>query len=209
MGLAISTHVLAGLLGNDEQAAQSCRDRLAALNRVLEKHGLPAHVESETAGPVTARDHVDSFPYSFLHYLRRAYAYVHDDCVDDLCPVGPAEDPTDDAVLETATSAFASHLLCHSDAEGFYVPIAFTRVIADDDLAGGLLGSSQSLLAELVAVAPAIGIELTGATLSDEAAAALVAEDETGPYARERLVWLTLFEQARVSIANNTLIEFG
>ena len=40
---------------------------------------------------------------------------------------------------------FDSHLLCHSDCEGFYLPIDFADVIVDAKnqmrIAGGLLGS--------------------------------------------------------------------
>ena len=112
-------------------------------------------------------------------------------------------------MVEEANILLDSHLLCHSDAEGYYVPIDFADIIVDDEIPGGMIGSSQRLFAELVAVAPAIGIELDGTVLSDKVAAALADDNDSVPYATERLVWLTLFEQARVSIANGTLIVFN
>jgi hypothetical protein len=207
MGLAISTHFLVDMIHNDAEGEGWFRDNLERLNELLEKEGLPPHVEPEVKGAAKARRHVGSFPYSFLHYLRRAYAYVHED--QPLTPLAEGDDPSEDPMVEEANVLLDSHLLCHSDAEGYYVPIDFADIIVDDDIPGGMIGSTQRLFAELVAVAPAIGIELDGTVLSDKVAAALSEEDDTVPYATERLVWLSMFEAARVSIANHTLIVFN
>jgi hypothetical protein len=207
MGLAISTHFLVDMITNDAEGEAWFRDHMKQLAVILAKEGLPPHVEPEVRGPAKARRHVGSFPYSFLHYLRRAYAYVHED--EPLTPLAEGVDPNDDPMVEEANVLLDSHLLCHSDAEGYYVPFDFENIIVDDAIPGGMIGSSQRLFAELVAVAPAIGIELDGTVLSDAVAAALAKEAQTVPYATERLVWLTLYEQARVSIANRTLIVFN
>jgi hypothetical protein len=207
MGLAISTHFLVDMITNDAEGEAWFRDHMKHLAAILAKEGLPPHVEPEVRGPAKARRHVGSFPYSFLHYLRRAYAYVHED--EPLTPLAEGDDPNDDPMVEEANVLLDSHLLCHSDAEGYYVPFDFENIIVDDAIPGGMVGSSQRLFAELVAVAPAIGIELDGTVLSDKVAAALAKEAQTVPYATERLVWLTLYEQARVSIANRTLIVFN
>jgi hypothetical protein len=207
MGLTISTHYLVDLLANDAEGATWFRDHVKNLNAILAGEGLPLHVEPETPGTAKARRHVGSFPYSFLHYLRRAYACVHED--EPLVPLAEGSDPTEDPMVEEANVLLDSHLLCHSDAEGYYVPIDFADIIVDDAIPGGMIGSSQRLFAELVAVAPAIGIALDGSVLSDKLAAELAEEGDRVPYAIERLVWLALFEAARVSIANGTLIVFS
>src|SRR6202008_5022884 len=112
-----------------------------------------------------------SMPYSFIHYLRRAYAHRAADPAWMAAPLDEDEDPTDDPVLEEETEMLSSHLLCHSDAEGFYVPVDFDDVLfeeaEDGELPGGMLGSSYRLLDELVVVAPALGIRLDDGQLSD------------------------------------------
>ena len=209
MGLALSSRLLADLLVNDVEGAEQLKTQIAVLNEVLAANGLPPHHEPEVDGAARPRAFCGGFPYSFLHYLRRAFARVREG--QPLTPVAPGDDPLDDPVVESATDMMDSHLLCHSDAEGFYVPVDFARILvdADDRVPGGLVGSTYRLMAELVEVAPALGIALVDGRLSDADAARLAAEnDEQAPYWRERLVWLALYESARVSIANKSLLVF-
>jgi hypothetical protein len=66
------------------------------------------------------------------------------------------------------------------------------------------------LLDELAAVAAPLGIVLHNGQLHDADANAIADENETGgPYWIERLVWLTLFEAARLSIEHRAAIHFG
>jgi hypothetical protein len=207
MGLALSTGYLAEL---DAEGAGWFRSSVAIVNQVLADEKLPPHVEPDHAGPERARSHCSSFPYSFLHYLRRAFARLREG--QPITPVAKGEDPSEDPAIEDAASTFDAHLLCHSDCEGFYVPVDFAEVIFDIQkrgLAGGMLGSSVRLLNELVEVAPALGIELQNGQLSDDEARKLSMEDdESAPFWHERLVWLALYENARVSVANKTLLVF-
>lgn len=207
MGLAINTHFLADMLENDAEGAEWIRENLEIVNALLAENGLHAHEEPTTV-TTKPRRHCGSFPYSFLHYLRRAFAYVREGQ-----PLTPADDnPSADPAIEEASTLFDTHLLCHSDAEGYYVPIDFSDVIFDLEergLPGGSLGSTQRLMAELVETAPAIGIDVKDGQVSDQVVAALNADGEDRPYWRERLVWLALFEAARVSLADKTMIVFS
>ncbi len=208
MGLAVSTHVLADMLANDAEGAEAIAENIACVNELLAEEKLPAHVEP-TEIRTRMRAHTGSFPYSFLHYLRRAFAYVHEEMI--LTPVADGEDPSEDEAIEEASTLFDTHLLCHSDAEGYYVPVDFEDVIFDPDdrgLPGGSLGSTQRLMAELVEAAPELGITLEHGRLSDAEVTAINADGGSGPYWRERLVWLTMFEAARVSLADKTMIVF-
>jgi hypothetical protein len=104
-----------------------------------------------------------------------------------------------------------SHLLCHSDAEGFYFPIDFDDVIFDEDgsLPGGMLGSTQRLMQELITLAPYLGIKLQNGELSDSAAARLNEGSEAaGPLWIEKCVWLSIFEAARLSLKHKAAIWF-
>ena len=171
MGLAISTHFLADMLANDAEGAESITESIALVNEFLDEAGLPRHTEP-TEVRTRKRPHTSSFPYSFLHYLRRAFACVHE--VRILTPVAEDDDPSEDDAIEDASTLFDTHLLCHLDAEGYYVPIEFEDVIFDTDergLAGGSLGSTQRLMAAALtggqAVTEDLGLELENLALTD------------------------------------------
>jgi hypothetical protein len=213
VGLAIEVGILPDLLANDAEGAEWFEDALAAVNRVLKAERLPAHVEPREPLPGTSRAALDAFPYSTLHHLRRAYAHRVGDPQWMATARPDGGDPADDPEVEALTEQFTSHLLCHSDSEGFYVPIDFADVLTsteDEDLPGGMLGSSFRLREELVLVAPALGISLVDGTLSDDEARrinALVTAD--GPLWQEHAAWIALFEAARLSIAHRSAIVFS
>ncbi|QIS14870.1 hypothetical protein [Nocardia arthritidis] len=209
MGLAIGTHELADLLAEEyPEEVEEYQADLDTINLLLAGEGLPQHDEPRVHGPAKPREHLGSFPYSFLHYLRRAYAHAYENPDRPLAPVADGEHPADDRLVEGLQYIFETHLICHSDAEGYYVPIDFEVVLADEDLTGGMVGSSVALLRELIFVAPYLGIELHDGELTDAAAAAVNETPVDHPFERERIVWLALFENARVSVANGTMITF-
>jgi hypothetical protein len=205
MGLAVGVGVLADLIIHDEEGADWLRRSLADVNTVLARNDLPAHREPERFGKPPRLHGCMSFPYSFLHYLRRAFAHVREGL-----PV-PDDDelrPKHDRVVEDAGSMLDSHLLCHSDAEGFYVPIDFEEPIFDDDVLAHMLGSSQGLLRELIEVAPHIDIALVDNRPTPACEAELRDIEDGGRLWRERLVWYTLFEAATLSIEHGSAIVF-
>jgi hypothetical protein len=214
MGLAISVGALADLLENDTEGAEWLQEDLVVVNKVLAAAGLPPHAEPRELPPLDSRASLDSFPYSFIHHLRRAYAHRLVSSHWVATPVEDGIDPADDPAIQAALDELDSHLICHSDAEGFYVPVEFDEVLFSDsddvELSGGMLGSSYRLRDELVLVAPALGIALTDGQLSDEEAErieGLIDADE-GLY-REYASWLLLYESARLSIAHRTAIVFS
>ena len=211
MGLGIEVGYLADMLANDPEGAEWFEHEMASVNRVLAAEGLPAHVEPRIAPPA-GRCRTTGFPYSTLHHLRRAYAHRVADPGWMATPVPEGVDPADDDEVEARTERFESHLLCHSDSEGFYLPIDFAQVVfanEDDDIPGGLLGSTQRLRAELALVAPALGIALEAdGELADAEAARLDAIDTDHPLWRELLAWFALWEAARRSLASGCAIVF-
>ena len=214
MGLAISIGVLADRLENDPEGAEWFEEDLAAANRLLVSQGLPPHIEPRELRPPRPRASLFSVPYSFVHHLRRAYAHRASQPTWIATPVAEGVDPTTDPALQAQLDLLESHLICHSDAEGFYLPIDFPDVIFagpdDTDLPGGMLGSSHQLLKELVLVAPALGIHLSGDHLSDAEAARIdgLACKDKGLF-RELSSWLLLYEAARRSIQYKTAIVFS
>ena len=223
MGLAVCVGMLAELLEDEPEGAEAFEEELAEANRVLAAAGLPQHTEPREPLELDSRASIDGFPYSFIHYLRRAYAHrvLSPDWM--ATPLADDVDPTADPKIQALLDGPESHLLCHSDAEGFYVPVDFKDVLFDENddeededdeeeetgLPGGMLGSSYRLLEELVFVAPALGIRLTNGKLSDEEAERIDALiDEDGGLYREYVSWLLLYESARLSIAHKTAIVF-
>lgn len=203
MGLAISVGLLADLQANDPEGAQWVNDELRKINGVLLKLGLRAHVEGR--GRVPSARACTSFPYSFLHYLRRAYVcHIEGKALRD----GDITE-TDDRLIADISMDMSSHLLCHSDCEGWYVPVDFDEPIFDDNIPGGeMLGSSQKLLAEVLSVAEFLGIEVIHGAPSDAAKRELEAIEDDGPNWRARLVWYTVWEAAQLSVTHKTAISF-
>jgi hypothetical protein len=213
MGLNISVGLLADLAENDEAGAAWLRSVFQGINDVLAEGDLPTYAEPEQLEPMHSRAETNTFPYGFLHYLRRFYARVEYD--PDWIPelVADSDSPIDDPVLSEAMYQMTSHLLCHSDSEGFYLPIVLEEIVVDvsgaDRIPGGIVGSSYALRQELMAIAPSLGIKLRGGQLSDDEATrinGLVAK-ETGFWV-ELMVWMALFEAARLSIEHGTAIAF-
>lgn len=211
MGLGIAVGMLADLLENDEEGAEWTRKALVGVNAVLKKNGLPEHVEPTELPSAEPRSGLLGFPYSWLHYLRRVYAHAAHD--DHWAPrrLPPMNDPAADPVLEDETMMMSSHLLCHSDCEGYYVPVEFPEPLFDDEglIPGGMLGSSHQLMRELVQVAPVLGIQLANGVLSDDEVRRIDAIVEAeGAQFIEHAVWLSLFEASRLSLEHKTAVCF-
>lgn len=212
MSLAVSVGVLA-VDDADPEWIDHLRESFRQVNRVLAAHGLPLHEEPECLPDLPYRGQLLSFPYSWLHYLRRAVAFARQ-APDQFCPVAEGVDPSADERLDDELSIFVgSHLICHSDCEGFYVPIDFPEPLYDDQerrLPGEILGSSQRALQEVRQAAPLLGIPLEGGNLSDEVAKNIAGEkDGSNPYWIERQVWLTMFEALRHSVEYKCAVAFN
>ena len=79
MGLGVSIGALADFIIHDEEGAEWQRRSLTQVNAVLARHKLPTHEEPERFTHRPHQSACTSFPYSFLHYLRRAFAHVRED----------------------------------------------------------------------------------------------------------------------------------
>lgn len=211
MGLAIEIGVYADLMVHDHEGAKNLEESFLNLNQVLREHGIDEHKEPKSLTGVKSRAWCTSFPYSYLHYLRRFYAKTITQPDWSPVPVIEGEDPAKDPVVEEESLMFESHLLCHSDCEGFYLPLVFNEILFDQDerIAGGLLCSSYQLLSELIYIAPKLGIALVDTQLTNDEVERLnqLASSEKG-FFRELSVWLALFEAANLSIEYKTAIIF-
>lgn len=212
MGLSIEVGLLAFRVSTEPEGAEWLREVFGRVNLLLAQHNLPAHAEPERLPPLHSRARERGFSYSFLHYLRRVAAHAAEDPDWVATPLPDGEDPARDAVLAERYYLLDSHLLCHSDSEGFYLPQDFKKVLfgEDEKIPGGMVGSSPALLRELVRMAPALGIRLEESQLTDVEVARLtdLIAGNAGIF-RELIVWIALFEAARLSIEHGAAICFA
>jgi hypothetical protein len=170
MGLALEVGILAGLRENDEEGYHYFRSQLKALNSHLQHAKLPTHTEPENCDVWSC----EMYGYSGLHYLRRLAAHL--DSTGQLPEPGD-DDASRDPFLEKYYQQFDGvkasftkqldfkrgfdHLIVHSDAEGFYLPIDFPTVLypaSELGIAGGMVGSSHRLLKECQRIAEQLEI---------------------------------------------------
>ena len=174
MGLCLEVGILADLRDNDEEGYHYYRGQFRGLNSDLQRAQLPEHLEPEDCEVWSC----EMFGYSGLHYLRRLAAHL--DLTGQL-PRPGGDDASKDPLLERyhqhangVKAWFMSggdkkqdfqrrfdHLILHSDAEGFYLPIDFPSVVYPEPelgIAGGIVGSSQSLLRECQRIAEELQI---------------------------------------------------
>lgn len=175
MGLSLEVGILADLRENDEEGYQHFRDQFDALNTHLSGASLPLHDEPVDCDVWSC----EMFGYSGLHYLRRIAAHL--DSSGQLPDPG-SDNASEDLVLKQyfehvigrkpplAQRIFAKqprflrafdHLIVHSDAEGFYLPIEFSDVLYPDEkleVAGGMIGSAVRLLDECKRIANVLEI---------------------------------------------------
>jgi hypothetical protein len=150
-------------------------------------------------------------PYVWLHHLRRAVAYARQ-APQEFAPLAEQAHPMQDARLrEEVYVIMKSHLICHSDASGFYVPVEFRgEPLYDPHLEGLRLGSSQTALAELTQTAPLLGIDLIDGGPTKTSIDSIREEGERKhPLWIERKVWLSLYEKFRLSVEHGTAVVFG
>ena len=212
MGLALQVGLLADLVENDPEGAEFLSRDLEQLNAALLEQGLPSHSEPRDLAPFTDRSKIIGYPYSFLHRLRRVYAHVIREPGWEATPAAEDYSAEADTLVADESLEFRSHLLVHSDCDGFYVPIDFEEpIFADDKMrGGGIIGSSQRLFNELVLIAPSLGIRLESDHSLSDAEAQRISEliEAEVPLSVELIVWFTFYEAARLSIELKSVICF-
>lgn len=193
-------------------------EELAQYDKVLAEAGLPpVPVYQYMPGLSGEVAPVAGFDYDALHFLRRAHLL-------QVCglPVTPVDELGGDyeQLLEMFEStAQQSHLVWHYDHAGAYVPVDFPHPLSSDELlaGGGPLGSSHTLLRELEAVAPALGIDPANprprrsrrSPRRSWRSRMVPAPHDSSPFARERHVWLGLHAAATRSLAQGSMIVFS
>lgn len=206
MGLSISVGMLHDQARNDAEGLEYHRrafDRLAA---ALAAEGIDWQ-EPPLDGPAGDPGFSGGFPYRYLTRLRRVLVLA-----GRAEPVGPvAEDGAEwEAACELVqdeASMFASHLICHADNAGYYVPVDFADPLflpaAAGVAGGGMVGSTQRLLHELLGIAPALGIAVDAAGYATDEPS-----DTEGWFEAERYAWHQLHRACLAGLADGHAIVF-
>ena len=95
MGLAVSLGVLVDDPDNDPEGIEWLEKNFQHVKRILTANGLPPHEEPRDLPDLPYRGQLMGFPYSWLHYLRRAVAFARQ-APEEFCPVPDGEDPSED-----------------------------------------------------------------------------------------------------------------
>lgn len=175
MGLGITVGMLSDLKRNDPEGAQYFRSQFEEMRAILKSLGLPRYVEPEDLPDSQVQSYA-MFGYSGLHTLRRLAAHV---MTGRPLPEPGGRDSAQDPILSAIYSGedplsllagpkpvgcpWFAHLLEHSDAEGYYLPVNFDEVIhapENSEVAGGAIGSSYRLLEETEYLMNLIGVPL-------------------------------------------------
>lgn len=177
MGLSLSVGYLAEVVGGDPKGSPVVSGYFARLNEALVAAGYKPHREPVELDE-SLRFSCDMWGYSGLHHLRRIAAYA---ALDLPMPPPVSKGATDDPVLKryytevTQSPSLVSrlfrsrsgdslryqHLIVHSDAEGYYVPQDFPRVIFPAEslkIPGAMIGSVLRLHQECRSLAKLLEI---------------------------------------------------
>lgn len=229
MGLALSVGILADLKANDPEGFKDFVGFFDSLNEFLKSIDLEVHNEPLDIEVWDA----EMFGYSGLHRLRRLAAYI-DSGLELPGPGGihSSKDETLEAYFDDVIGKRTGfigllirrkkkfrrefdHLIVHSDAEGFYLPVDFPNVlIASDDIEvpGGMVGSVPRLLSECERLARILNIP---SSLTSDSEELWDAADTQGDgdvlweqYGVESFTCVALNEACRRSIETGAAIVF-
>lgn len=199
---------------NDAEGLEYHRSAFARLSRALTAEDI-GWQEPEITDPPRTRTFSAGFPYGYLTQLRRILVLKEfGEPVTSALEVGEHQYELDCEKVRDETTRFDSHLLCHSDSAGYYVPVDFEDPLFLPDEAGveggGIVGSSQRLLAELSGIASSIGIDLDeeGVPLAAGETGRAADPVTDGPFETERFAWRGLYRACLASIAGGHAIVF-
>lgn len=222
MGLGAEVGILADLRENDEEGYEDLLQQFTAVNEALRAEGLPAHREPDDIGDENVW-FCEIGSYETIHHLRRLAAYLW--AGRGLPQPGAVTSESDAALMGDCYAMLfddnspyrAAHLIFHSDAEGFYLPVPFRDVIYPEDdlgIAGGMIGSSPMLMEECQHIAAVLELPLDDGLVWKGEADWVPPEDTAqgnrvwAKYPSEsRTCWL-LHNACRVSIASGCAISF-
>ncbi len=178
------------------------------IGEVLENHGLNKYTENFELCDKNLILPEISCSYKDLHCLRYLSAKIIENkyWLPDISLEAKYKIPS--KLRNEIYQDRKSHLICHSDFDGYYIPIDFNKVIYEPEVCGWL-GSSFRLCQELTEIAKRLNFELGEYTsdlrkLSDERSEEL----KESPFKHQKWLLLCLYNVAKASIIYNSAIYY-
>lgn len=231
MGLGITVGMLSDMAKDDPEGAEEFSAQMDQINEFLASISVKPHTENKNC-PVLG---LDMYGYSGLHYLRRLAAHL---AFTNKMPEPGDKTAADDPhiakynhLLDRKSPSFwgklfgkpmtpffrFDHLMWHSDAEGYYLPVEFEKVLFPPDnfdiAGGGMIGSSFKLMEELTQLAKHLELPLD---LDPESEEIWDAPERQGSgslkwqkYGVESFSCLRLYYAAKHSIEHSCAMVFG
>jgi len=214
LGLDLRVGVLAD--PNEADSYAHYKVQFEILNKALRAKGIGEHVEPEKLDDIFTCD----MSHNAVHCLRRVAAYL---ALGKPIPPPCSGDATEDPILSLFYSDQVrkeerlkyQHLIDHSDAEGFYVPLDFERPLDTSFVSpdSWMLGSTQRLRAECSELAHALNMPLGMHHDSEDLWLAAEAQGR-GPlrwqqYAIETFACLRLLAACDASLRTKAAIVFA
>jgi hypothetical protein len=228
MGLSLEVGMLADLKESDNEGFLYYQGQFDKVNQALSEAGLPAHHEP-TDLPQNQIFFCDMWGYSGIHHLSRIAAYI---ALGKELPgpgdINSSKDPVVKIYFKKSVGTFWSiligrkekklsfeHLMKHSDAEGYYIPVDFSDVIFTRNklkIAGWMIGSTQRLYEECKKLAGYLELPLD---LHHESDGVLTAAENQGQgklkwqkYGVESFTCLCLLRACEASLKTGAAIVF-
>lgn len=180
--------VSVGIAWMEDAARAAARADLARIDAVVRSEFGRGHVEPEISPTIGSPRRGASFPRPWLHALRRLYARARLD--GPILPLAPGNSALQDSWLvdlfemDESGVVHPSHLACHFDDFGYFVPVFLFEPVRNPAFPGGVVGSVDGLNEELVVCAKALGLDLDD--LEENGAGALMKAARSDPWAAEK-----------------------
>src|SRR4051794_37324345 len=117
MGLALSLtdFTMNTEIDDDERYQKFLARQLKDINRLLKGQKLPLYKAPKEVPKFKNRAHCQGFPYSWIHYLRRALAHARQQPKKQFKPLKNNAEAMDDPLIDNELSIYMNcHLICHS-----------------------------------------------------------------------------------------------
>jgi hypothetical protein len=184
------------VVGAREDELPGVREQLTQVDAVLAARGLG---RSPACGPEVFRE---DLPTVALHALRVAYArWAQGVPLGGFTP--PLGDARDQELVDDLRSDLENHLLCHSDREGWYLPIDLVTPVIHRSLPGAAVGSVVRLRYELE------DLEAPLTEVAGHPPAAWGGLPYDSPVGPACLAWRTLWAACEASLDSGSPMRFA
>jgi hypothetical protein len=197
-------------LSHEARLKKIASKEFANINIILSKNNLPCHIELEIKSKQETWWPEINCPYSAIHQLKYVAAKFIEDPFwnPDLLSAKKYKIPVN--LNKKIYEEKSSQLICHSDFDGFYVPIDFDNAIYDRET-NEWLGSSFGLRRELDKLAQNLNFSLhiSNNVTTEQMFSLLEEKLKNDPFKIHKKILFCLYYIADFSIKWGSVIFLG